>query len=664
SSRRPRRPVPARVGFRTLVEFLLRMVSLGRRLDVHEGDGGADSSTASSARVLLLATASSAGAAAPPEQLDALNSSIPGDKDTGGTKCIAQARRKKMHDVLKPAFIPNHGHKSERTLGGGVPIGIARDGNRVTDVIYCPRSIDEKTPFHCTDAKYYENSYINGTFSRKASQVPSNLEFLRVISKGSRFQKRKTFETLLDEAFGRVIPCTRRFPKIYWRGVNYNNMNNAIQNFLLSVRTECSQKYHNPAYLCEVRHLRKNKKNRTKGDLLARDYYITLCSFRDAMRRVPEIFVSVMTNSGCCYQIYVNGEEDIRLVPAERQGPYIVCLTGLSGGIKNLKCSLELGSIFSIYKRDPKLTSYCSKTANLSYKYLVSAGYALYSTSTKLVMSTGTRLLSFVLDPVVQEFILHDDNIRIPDKGTQISVHEGHSGLWEPQILEYMKRKKDPKQGKPLKARYVGCLVADFHRTLYLGGIYLYPANRKYPQGKTTLLCECIPLAHIAHLAGGTASTGRIDVLKMEPDQLGQFIPFFVGSKKEVEELLLITSTPSRAIQIKIPSPPWKYPFNPRVLKMSKFFFVVGRQLGIPTSWSMKCYTHAPGTNPGAPGMHRLAVGQTVYDVGERKDDLVTTQGVANGAIQEDRGNVDSIDTTGEIILTVLSNFLANCGTS
>ncbi|BES92654.1 Fructose-1,6-bisphosphatase [Nesidiocoris tenuis] len=261
---------------------------------------------------------------------------------------------------------------------------------------------------------------------------------------------------------------------------------------------------------------------------------------------IAEIFVSVMTNSGCCYQIYVNGEEDIRLVPAERQGPYIVCLTGLSGGIKNLKCSLELGSIFSIYKRDPKLTSYCSKTANLSYKYLVSAGYALYSTSTKLVMSTGTRLLSFVLDPVVQEFILHDDNIRIPDKGTQISVHEGHSGLWEPQILEYMKRKKDPKQGKPLKARYVGCLVADFHRTLYLGGIYLYPANRKYPQGKTTLLCECIPLAHIAHLAGGTASTGRIDVLKMEPDQLGQFIPFFVGSKKEVEELLLITSTPSR----------------------------------------------------------------------------------------------------------------------
>uniref|UniRef100_A0A0A9X988 fructose-bisphosphatase n=1 Tax=Lygus hesperus TaxID=30085 RepID=A0A0A9X988_LYGHE len=269
-------------------------------------------------------------------------------------------------------------------------------------------------------------------------------------------------------------------------------------------------------------------------------------SKKHIISNLNDVMISVLTYSGCCYQIYAKGEEDVRLVPPDIQGPYIVCCTGLSGGIDNLECGLDVGTIFSIYKRDPKLSPFAPRTANMSYKYLVSSGYALFTSSTKLVMSIGKKLCSFILDPVVEEFVLNDDNIKIPDKGQQISVDEGHSGLWEPQILEYMKRKKDPKLGRPLKTRCVGSLVADFHRTMYSGGIYLYPANRKNPQGKTTLLCECIPLAHIVDLAGGAASTGKGDVLKTEADQLGQYIPFFIGSKHEVQELLLITSSPAR----------------------------------------------------------------------------------------------------------------------
>ena len=169
----------------------------------------------------------------------------------------------------------------------------------------------------------------------------------------------------------------------------------------------------------------------------------------------------------------------------------------------------------------------------------VAAGYFLYGTSTMLVYTTGQGVHGFTLDPSVGEFLLSHPDIRIPEAGSIYSVNEGNWNHWDDKAraaIDYFKHPDDP-NAAPCSARYVGSLVADFHRTLLYGGIYMYPPDSRKgkSRGKLRYLCEASPLAFVAENAGGAASDGYNRILDITPTTLHERVPLFIGSRKDVE---------------------------------------------------------------------------------------------------------------------------------
>jgi len=166
----------------------------------------------------------------------------------------------------------------------------------------------------------------------------------------------------------------------------------------------------------------------------------------------------------------------------------------------------------------------------------VAAGYVIYGSSTMLVYTTGQGAHGFTLDPSIGEFLLSHPNIRIPNAGRYLSVNDSYEQLWDEGARSVMRHYKGLEgDGKALSTRYVGSLVADFHRNLLGGGIFAYPANKKSPKGKLRLLYEANPLAFIVEQAGGAATDGTQRVLDVQPTELHQRVPLFIGSKNEVE---------------------------------------------------------------------------------------------------------------------------------
>jgi fructose-1,6-bisphosphatase I len=166
----------------------------------------------------------------------------------------------------------------------------------------------------------------------------------------------------------------------------------------------------------------------------------------------------------------------------------------------------------------------------------VAACYLLYGPSTMLVFTAGQGVHGFTLDPGVGEYLLSHENIRMPRAGKVYSANEGNSRKWPSgtrQLVEYFKA-PDKAAGRPYSARYTGCLVADVHRILLEGGIYLYPGETDKPEGKLRLLYEANPLAMVVEQAGGQASTGTMRVLEVEPKTLHQRVPLLIGSREEV----------------------------------------------------------------------------------------------------------------------------------
>lgn len=161
----------------------------------------------------------------------------------------------------------------------------------------------------------------------------------------------------------------------------------------------------------------------------------------------------------------------------------------------------------------------------------------MYGDATILVLSFGNNVQGFTLDPQIGEFILTHRNIRIPKKGKIYSVNEGNARSWDAVVTKFVDRCKNPKFGKPKKARYIGSMVADVHRTLLYGGIFMYPASKSAPNGKLRLLYELNPMAFIVEAAGGKASTGVGPILKLPPDSIHCRAPVFLGSVQEVEEI-------------------------------------------------------------------------------------------------------------------------------
>ncbi|XP_078532752.1 fructose-1,6-bisphosphatase 1-like [Lissotriton helveticus] len=234
-------------------------------------------------------------------------------------------------------------------------------------------------------------------------------------------------------------------------------------------------------------------------------------------------------------------EEDTHaiIVEAEKRGKYVVCFDPLDGS-SNIDCLASIGSIFAIYRKvsddEPS-----EKDALQPGRNIVAAGYALYGSATMVVLATQFGVNGFMLDPAIGEFILVEKDMKIKKKGNIYSLNEGYAKFFDPAVTEYVNKKKFPEDGSsPYGSRYVGSMVADVHRTLVYGGIFLYPANSKSPKGKLRLLYECNPMAYIMERAGGIATTGTEAILDIEPKEIHQRVPFVLGSPEDVQEYITI----------------------------------------------------------------------------------------------------------------------------
>lgn len=224
-----------------------------------------------------------------------------------------------------------------------------------------------------------------------------------------------------------------------------------------------------------------------------------------------------------------------------RKGKYVVLFDPLDGS-SNIDVNVSIGTIFSIYRRK----SASGELATLEDMLQkgddqIAAGYVLYGSSTMLVYTTGCGVNGFTLDPYIGEFCLSHPDMKMPETGRIYAMNEGNINICEEGIKNYIQRYCQQTlsgHSRPYSGRYIGSLVADFHRNLIKGGIYIYPDTSTDPEGKLRLLYECNPLAMIAEQAGGLASTGRKRILDIEPERLHQRVPFFVGSKKMVEEAM------------------------------------------------------------------------------------------------------------------------------
>jgi fructose-1,6-bisphosphatase I len=221
-----------------------------------------------------------------------------------------------------------------------------------------------------------------------------------------------------------------------------------------------------------------------------------------------------------------------------KKGKYVVLFDPLDGS-SNIDVNVSIGTIFSIYKRKSERGTLATLEDMLQPGTdQIAAGYVLYGSSTMLVYTTGKGVNGFTLDPSIGEFCLSHPNMRTPETGRLYAMNEGNIDECDQGVKDYIRfcQQVHPDTNKPYSGRYIGSLVADFHRNLIKGGIYIYPATNQSPEGKLRLLYECNPLAMIAEQAGGLATAGTNRVLDIKPERLHQRVPFFVGSKQMVEK--------------------------------------------------------------------------------------------------------------------------------
>lgn len=258
-----------------------------------------------------------------------------------------------------------------------------------------------------------------------------------------------------------------------------------------------------------------------------------------------ETFMAELRASGQCCGVASEENQGVVVFEEEnyRNAKYIFCMDPLDGS-SNIDVNVSIGTIFSIYRRKSPLgekavvEDFLQKGCDQ-----VAAGYVIYGSSTMLVYTAGNGVNGFTLDPSIGEFCLSHSNIRTPENGTIYSINEGNYEKFPVGVKKYIKycQETDKKTKRPYTSRYIGSLVADFHRNLLKGGIFIYPESNSYPGGKLRLLYECNPIAYIAEQAGGVAMDGENRILDIEPESIHQRIPFYTGSKnmvKKVDEFL------------------------------------------------------------------------------------------------------------------------------
>jgi fructose-1,6-bisphosphatase I len=231
-------------------------------------------------------------------------------------------------------------------------------------------------------------------------------------------------------------------------------------------------------------------------------------------------------------------EEDAEPIPTPAgypSGKYAVLFDPLDGS-SNIDVNVSIGTIFSIHRRKSQGAGPGQLEDVLQPgRDQAAAGYVIYGSSTMMVYSTGQGVHGFTFDPTIGEFLLSHPNITTPATGKYYSVNESNFPRWEPKVQSVVKRWKGVEgTGEIKNSRYIGSLVADFHRNLLAGGVFAYPADKKSPKGKLRLLYECAPLALLVQQAGGYASDGRQCILDIVPTELHQRSPLFIGSKDDV----------------------------------------------------------------------------------------------------------------------------------
>ncbi len=231
-------------------------------------------------------------------------------------------------------------------------------------------------------------------------------------------------------------------------------------------------------------------------------------------------------------------EEDIIHIPSQHKlGKYVLLFDPLDGS-SNIDANISIGTIFSIYRRitpedKPGTLEDCLQQGINQ----VAAGYIVYGSSTIFVYSAGEGVHGFTLDPSFGEFLLSHEYIKIPKKSKIYSINEGNYLYWHPGLKKYIKylQEEDAKTDRPYSSRYVGSMVADIHRSLLYGGIFMYPSDYRHPQGKLRLMYECNPMSFIIEAAGGMATNGKQRILEIQPKSLHEKTPIFIGSEEDVK---------------------------------------------------------------------------------------------------------------------------------
>jgi fructose-1,6-bisphosphatase I len=250
-----------------------------------------------------------------------------------------------------------------------------------------------------------------------------------------------------------------------------------------------------------------------------------------------EQFIAALSSGGECCIVASEENDDMVRIDSEvsKNAKYIVAIDPLDGS-SNIDCNVAVGTIFSIYRRItkdglPTLEDVLQKGTNQ-----VAAGYIIYGSSTMLVYTTGKGVNGFTLDPSIGEFCLSHPNLKIPKEGTIYSINEGNYVHFPDGVKQYIKycQVEDNATLRPYTSRYIGSMVADIHRSIIKGGVFIYPTTSSAPNGKLRLMYECNPMAFIIEQAGGKASDGFNRILDLEVDSLHQRSAIFIGSENMV----------------------------------------------------------------------------------------------------------------------------------
>lgn len=251
-----------------------------------------------------------------------------------------------------------------------------------------------------------------------------------------------------------------------------------------------------------------------------------------------DMMVKALDHGGHLCVMASEEQEDIIPIPKKFNiGKYVLLFDPLDGS-SNIDANISIGTIFSIYRRVssdgvPGTLEDCLQPGSQQ----VAAGYIVYGSSTILVYTAGEGVHGFTLDPAFGEFILSHPNIQTPKKSKIYSINEGNYLYWHPGLKKYIKylQEEDKATGRPYSSRYIGSMVADIHRNLLYGGIFMYPADSRHTCGKLRLMYECNPMAFIVEQAGGRATNGKMRMLDIVPEKLHQRVPIFIGSEEDVK---------------------------------------------------------------------------------------------------------------------------------